>query len=217
MAGKKTPKNTRAAAPAKKTAAKGRAPAKGKGPTVATQAQVASPQQIQEAVDRVIEKHDELVAADKTRFTRNQTLGKEITACAKVTGFEKDDIKWALTQRLRKPEEIDAETRRRTRIAGYFNMKIGGQLGLLEDGTSVAARAEKAERGDTSPQALTAAEAQGHQAAMDGANFNSCEFPAGSKIRERWETGWKLGQAKRAESLGGKAPKTPTHTEPAHA
>lgn len=174
---------------------------------------VASAQQIQEAIDNVIAKHEADKKAATHRTGTKLGLSKEIAACAKVTGFEKDDIKWGLEQRERPVEEIDAETRRRTRIAGYFKMKIGGQLGLLEDGTSVADMSERDKLKDSDPQILAACEAQGQQAGIDGANYASCAYPEGSKRRAKWQAGWKLGNAENAPAA---TTKQPTH-ESAHA
>lgn len=175
-------------------------------------AQVASEEEKRAAMTAVLEasKKDGLNAKAKTNS--GLTLGKAIKKAAEITGFDKEAIGWWVKNRERDAAEIDRETRERNKVAVYMDMPIGGQLGLLASGESVASArpSERDAKKDADPQILAAAEAQGHQAGTDGASFNSCEYPTGSTRRERWQTGWQIAQKARGMEMAGGS-KTATH------
>lgn len=215
MAGKKSPKGKGAPAPAKAKTPK--AP-KAKGDvSVAAPAQVASDAQKREAMDRLVEAAKKRDLKKKDFDAAASSYRALVREACKITGYSKEAVSWYMESRNRDVAEIDAETRERNRIAQFMNLPIGSQLGMFADGKSVASQTptERDATKDKDPQVLAACEAQGMQASLDGASFNSCEFPLNSKRRERWQKGWELGQKQRAEEIG-KAGKAPTH-EAAHA
>ncbi len=176
---------------------------------------VISEEEKRAAMTAVLEasKKDGLNAKAKTNS--GLTLGKAIKKAAEITGFDKDAIGWWAKNRDRDPQEIDRETRERNKVAVYMDMPIGGQLGLLEDGSSVASGTAKENnaRLDNDEGVLRAAEEVGETSGKDGKNFDSNPFPAGSKRAARWGKGWKAGNA---SNVPGQSLKAPTH-ESAHA
>lgn len=94
----------------------------------------------------------------------------------------RDDALWYLSARKRDVEEIDRETRARNRIAKLMQLPIGAQLGLFEDGDSVAATVDK---GDP--------EQMGHDAALAGKTTDDNPFEDGSPDFLKWTVGFNRG------------------------
>lgn len=57
-------------------------------------------------------------------------------------GLTSEDVVWWVGAEDRDPAEIDAETRRRNKLAELMALPIGTQLGLLDNGDSVATKVE---------------------------------------------------------------------------
>ncbi len=114
----------------------------------------------------------------------------------KKAGGEKDDYDWYLGARRRDPDDIDNETRRRNRNAKFMNLPIGTQLGLLDDGDSVAASIEK-----TAPKKSDVFDAgeEGYQAAFQSATKDDNPHEDGSPDFLKWHAGWERGIAAAAK------------------
>ncbi len=183
-------------------------------PIVVPAAQVASAEMMREAMDRLIEADKAAKAAKKPSNSKTSGYRSIFKEAVKTTGFSNDAVSWFIENRERSPEDIDAETRDRNRVAKFMNMPIGGQLGLLEDGSSVADMTERDRMKDSDPQILAACEAQGMEAGEGATNFNTNPYPEGSKRAGKWGKGWLVGNAKNAPDAA--VTKQPTH-ESAHA
>lgn len=123
---------------------------------------------------------------------------------AKKDGHNPDDIIWWLNNKDRDPAEIDRETRNRTRIARIMELPIGTQLGLLEDGMTVATAIDN-------DKAVTTAEIDqikelGFRAGKAGkpAIENPYLDKEGSPEDLAWAGGWRDGQAENMGPLAGK-------------
>lgn len=128
---------------------------------------------------------------------------------AKKAGIDPDDILWYRDTRGRDPAEIDAETRRRNRLARVMRLPIGTQLGIFEDGETVARKASRdagdgataADRTQLQKEAHTA----GREAGRAGKNRTDNPWPLKSAAFTEWDSGWCEGQAETAAELGGVA------------
>lgn len=117
----------------------------------------------------------------------------------KKAGGEKSDYDWYLLARRREPEDIDNETRRRNRIAKFMNLPIGTQLGLLDDGDSVASAIEK------SADKPKFEDDSGYQAAFDGKMAEDNPHEDGSPAFLRWHADFERGMVDCAKQrYGGK-------------
>lgn len=105
----------------------------------------------------------------------------------KKAGGEKSDYDWYLEARRREPEDIDNETRRRNRIAKFMNLPIGTQLGLLDDGDSVASAIEK------SADKPKFEDDSGYRAAFDGKSDFDNPFEDGSPAFLKWSADFQRG------------------------
>jgi ribosome modulation factor len=133
---------------------------------------------------------------------------RKILKDAKKAGHDPDLIVWYLENKDRKPDEIDKETRARTRIARLMEMPIGTQLGMFEDGTTVATAIESG----TNPDAglidkddLDSCEELGFRAGKAG-KPGEAPYPEGDPREIRWSEGWKKGTADNVAGLNGGAP-----------
>lgn len=117
---------------------------------------------------------------------------------AKKAGIEPSDIIWRITERGRDPAEIDAETRRRNRLARVTKLPIGTQLGIFDDGETVATKAERDAGIGSTPEANTSlqkeARATGRGAGKTGKNRTDNPWPLNSAAFNQWDRGWCEGQ-----------------------
>lgn len=124
---------------------------------------------------------------------------------AKKAGVPTQAIIWYLAARSRDPEEIDRETRERNRIARVMALPIGTQLGLFEDGSTVAGAVDQAKldavaAGERQPDD---AYSEGKIAGADGKPLSANPYPAESAAFDEFERGWGDGTA--SNVLGGAA------------
>lgn len=144
-----------------------------------------------------------------------QGIYRGILKDAKKAGIEPDDIIDYIKKRDEDPNEIDATTRRRNRIYVVMGLPIGTQLGLFEDGSTVADRVEKRAGNGRTPEQRSQLEVEaktlGRQAGEEGKDrYKSNTHPLGSRAHKAFDDGWLDGQkAGPLSTIGrgnGKAP-----------
>lgn len=221
MASRKAP-GQRGAAPAK--AKKKSKPVEGDAPAVVAAASVVTVEEKRAAMERLVDAHNATKGAEKDVRSQKGKYRAAFKEAMKLTGFTDRGLSNFMKDLGREPTDIDAETRETNAVHEFMGTPIGGQLGLLKDGTSIAASTEKEALRDKDVQILVAVEAQGFQAGTDAAPYDSCPFQEGSNRRKRWQKGYQEAQTKRAAAMGGDKADTPpppapapTHAEPAHA
>lgn len=124
---------------------------------------------------------------------------------AKKLGLEPDDVSWYVNQCKRDPEDIDRETRRRNHIARATGLPITAQLGLFDDGTTVATVIEE-DRLASLPdhEKMTSEEAfsAGSAAYASGQSWEAVPFKEDSDARRAsWLGGWDDAHFKSAEKI----------------
>lgn len=159
--------------------------------------------------DETIRLHtDAIVAADRdVRLAREKLKAKK--EAAKEAGVTLSDVTWFMRAKDRDVRDIDAETRRRNRLAKIMNLPLGTQLGLFEDGKSVASKIEDDKIAATAARAkiptladLQAARDAGDRAGREGKSDNP--HPEGSPLALNWEEGRRAATIARAqEAFGG--------------
>lgn len=191
------------------------APARGRGrprkPKVKDALRSYSDQEKTEAKNRAITAYTEYLSAQGTMRNRAKAVTSTIKEVATMTGMSKAAVRWALENRQRDPKDIDTETRERTRMALFFGMPIGTQLGMEFDGQSVAEKLETGEQPTDGMSSTERAHAQGY-AVGKAAGDKQHDYDEGSPEELAYTAGWRQGQDENA----GKFSKQPTH-EAAHA
>lgn len=136
----------------------------------------------------------EKVAVARTAAGRYRNVRKIANKLGEGLGYEARDIDWLMDALDREPDEIDAETARRTKLAKFYGLPIGSQLGFdLTSGLSVATAVENGEMladadsdfEEGSPQEL--AYSAGIRAHVQG--FPRGECPA-NDLADCWLMGW---------------------------
>lgn len=118
-------------------------------------------------------------------------------------GVSAQALSWYMANRERDPAEIDRETKERNRVARVMALPIGTQLGLLEDGATVAGAVDQAKIAEAEGASDLSAHDQGRQAAMQGKGIGTNPFPEGSDEFEEFEQGWGVGLRENAKEYGG--------------
>lgn len=115
---------------------------------------------------------------------------------AKKAGVPTQAISWYLAARNRDPEDIDRETRERNRIARVMALPIGTQLGLFEDGSTVAGAVDQEQLAAAGEKPAGDAYNEGLLAGKDGKPLSANPFVEGqSRDFDEWERGWGDGTA----------------------
>jgi hypothetical protein len=140
-----------------------------------------------EFLEHAIVLEKELVAARAVVKGISAKIGANKTAYEKHGGA-KVDYDWYLVERKRDPEDRDAEIRRRNRIARAMKLPIGTQLGIFEDGDSVATKIDNDAGGD-----FDDPEKQGYAAALAGKTSDDNPHDDGSPGFLKWNVGFNRG------------------------
>lgn len=115
---------------------------------------------------------------------------------AKKAGVPTQAIIWYLAARSRDPEEIDRETRERNRIAKVMALPIGHQLGLFDDGETVAHKVDQDKlKAQAAGRLPDDAYSEGVLAGKDGKPITVNPYPLDSAAFDQFEKGWGEGQA----------------------
>lgn len=149
--------------------------------------------------------HTEL---DRTRKEMQSTNGvyRQILKDAKKAGVAGEDIIWYIAAVERDPAEIDAETKRRNRLAQVMGLPIGTQLGMFDDGTTVAtavdqAKLPKVKNGGAPVEEAGLTPEMGYVAGKAGKPAADNPHPEGSPSHDLWASGWTRGQAENVAGL----------------
>lgn len=190
-----------------------RKPGRPRRPKVKDTIRTYTEQEKTEAKNRAITAYAEYLSKQGAMRNSAKAVTAAIKEIATMTGDSKKAVRWALENRNREPKDIDAETRERTRMAQFFGMPIGSQLGLFADGESVASKVEGGNGAMSTEESLKRARLDGVQAGLDGKSreAGNPHQVVGSPEYLAWDNGWLEGQAENVAKF-----KQPTH-EPAHA
>lgn len=149
--------------------------------------------------------HTSLEAARKEMQSANGVY-RQILKDAKKAGVTGEDIIWWIGAVERDPADIDAETKRRNRLAQVMGLPIGTQLGMFDDGTTVATAVDQAKLPKANGGAHPVEEAgltpeMGYVAGKAGKPATTNPHPKGEKSHELWHSGWERGQAENVAGL----------------
>jgi hypothetical protein len=142
--------------------------------------------------DDTIRKHVVACGEKKTALESAQGEYRASLKAAKSDGVSQSAIAWYLRARKLNVEDIDRETRERTRIAKIMLLPIGTQLGFFDDGQGVADGIGPID-----------AHAEGRQAHRNNNERTSNPYPPESKKWHDWDAGWFGEQKKVAERARG--------------
>lgn len=150
------------------------------------------------------------LAAHATAKSAQATYRNELKTC-KQAGIDPSDVTFYIATKAREPEDVQREVQRRNRILRVMRYPLGHQLGLFDDGKSVARTVEdetiaetKAEEAATtkrkrvSAEMLDKAAESGFEGGKLGIARDSNPHEEGSPEWIKWDWGW-VG--------GSKAPK----------
>lgn len=148
------------------------------------------------------EKKDE--EARKARSSYRATL-----KAFKKAGGNVDALTAALAVRNRDPEDVTREWRDINRYARLMNLPIGAQLGLFDDGESVAAKVDgdQIEKQQPVPRkltdkTLTAIKKDGAEASASGKFATANPYDEGTPEFLAWAGGFRADTEKRVHAMG---------------
>jgi len=118
-------------------------------------------------------------------------------------GVSAQALSWYMANRDRDPAEIDKETAERNRVARVMNLPIGTQLGLLDDGQTVAGEIDQRKIREAQTGSDLPPYEQGKQAALDGKGIGTNPFADETDDFNAFEKGWGDGLAQRGKAYGG--------------
>lgn len=147
-------------------------------------------------------KLDEERAAESLKSARG-ILGAKIKD-AQAAGVNVKAMKVVLGWRKRETSELDQEIRSINRIAFIANLPIGAQLGLFENGESVAKALD--DKAIVSSADLDEADARGFDAGHKGHGANLNPHDEGSPLALRWEAGRQRATVERAGEVFNGSP-----------
>lgn len=138
----------------------------------------------------------------RDEMKQKQGVYRSVLKDAKQAGVDQGAIAWWLGARKREPDEIDRETRARNRVAQLMNLPIGTQLGLFEDGRTVATTIEDAQVVGDNGRAADADYFDGLEAGRAGKPLSVCKHPEETPGHDEFLRGWKEAQAARVHEMG---------------
>lgn len=136
---------------------------------------------------------------------------------AKKLGLDPDDVSWYVAQCKREPEDIDRETRRRNHIAVATGLPITAQLGLFDDGTTVATAIDERElaaQPDHERMTSEEAYAAGAGAYRASQTWEAVPFKDDSDPRRAsWLAGWDAAHFESSNKIQPLEPVTQVHSD----
>lgn len=123
----------------------------------------------------------------------------------KKAGGNVDALTAALAVRNRDPDEVTREWRDINRYARLMNLPIGAQLGLFEDGQTVATKGENDKIADGKAhgdKTLSAAKKEGAAAFAKGKFLTDNQYTDGSPHFLAWQGGYNDAQAAGVMAMG---------------
>lgn len=155
-----------------------------------------SEKQMREFVIKAIKQEKRLV---ETRARCNAEIASErallgaIEKDFKKQGGNLDALKQLIEHSKRDPEELAREVREINRLAKLAGIPIGYQLGLFEDGRSVATAIE-----DDAGDPLKKLEAEGYVAGKAGKTMSTCGHAEETPEHDAFLKGWKRATGENA-------------------
>lgn len=127
-------------------------------------------------------------------------------ALGEKLGHDKATINAYRLLRHRVPDEIDRETRALNALCRLMDLPLGTQLGLFDDGSTVANAVDTAKLAEAGavadlPNTAHGAYDLGFAAGRQGADPTSNPYPLGAPFGRNWADGWEDGQAEIALSM----------------
>jgi hypothetical protein len=160
--------------------------------------------------DATIRKHCLRAAELKASVDKAQGEYRAALKAAKSDGVDPGVVTWYLRTKKRELQEVDFETRQRNRVAIIMKLPIGVQLGLFDNGKTVASIVEgeqidgnaKAEKKRSTKATIKAATEAGKKAGAAGHNMEH-DHEDGSPEALAFEGAWKEAQAALAQKTFG--------------
>lgn len=143
--------------------------------------------------------------AAKKEFDSKNGFYRQLFKDAGKEGVSAQALSWYMANRERDPAEIDRETKERNRVAKVMSLPIGTQLGLLDDGSTVAGAVDQAKIREAETGSAEPPYDQGKQAALDGKTLSANPFAEESDDWNAFEKGWGDGIAQRGKAYSGDA------------
>jgi ribosome modulation factor len=197
------PRSRRRTAPS--TARAGRASARN-GEAAATDAGGPPPLALTNVPDATLRKHLRECHRRKTEIERVTGEYRSAVKAAKADGIDPADVAWYVRTRKRDSADIDAELRRRARIAAALELDILLQAALFPDEAARTSARPAPSGGRRFPagsrKALTQAAAQGHAAGDSGASKEACPYPGGTPEAVKWLASWAEAQTGIVSRMG---------------
>lgn len=159
-----------------------------------------------------LEKIDaEIAALREDRASKNGAY-RNVLKSAEKAGIPAAAIRWRLEQRTLDIDDINRHIAWCNRIAFLTRLPIGTQLGLFEDGQTVAAKLDAAAaKGEGDPAGmltvsqLVAASDEGEKARADGKLRIDNPYEFGTPLSDRWFQGWDDENKRQLQVQGGQA------------
>lgn len=145
---------------------------------------------------------------------------KTLYSLGEKLGHDKLAIDQYLALRERDVEDIDRETRALNTLCKFMGLPLGAQLGLFDDGVTVATRVDDQKFAESQAAAPLPADMQGaydmgYREGRAGGNHEN-PYTDDVKLRSAWQTGWNDGQRDLAH-MSGPAGEDDTALAEAHA
>lgn len=173
--------------------------------------------QLREVRELRLDKDDKAKAASGAN-ARYRTAIKLAIKIGGAMGLTGDDVVWLMNAQDRTPEEIDAETVRRNKLATLMKLPIGTQLGMFEGGVSVATRIEDTKMATADP-TMAGTEQEAHIGGRKSYDLGMDEADNPYKPDDPRNAAWLAGRNERKGEVAkdaGEALSRP-HTTPATA
>lgn len=151
------------------------------------------------------------LAASELR-ERNGRFRAHMKLC-KNNGIKPTNVRWWLDTKIREIEDVNTEIVERNRIARVMKLPIGKQLGLFDDGVTVATAIDEDKLQQQEPAAeetdtLAVAYHRGHETGMAGKTYAECRYTEGTPHYQEWMKAWDDAQFELASKI------QPTEDEP---
>jgi hypothetical protein len=132
---------------------------------------------------------------------------KVLYSLGEKLGHDKLAIDQYLALRERDVEDIDRETRALNTLCKFMGLPLGAQLGLFDDGVTVATRVDdqkfaESQAGATLPSDMQGSYDMGYREGRAGGNHENPYPEEDAKLRSAWRTGWDDGQRDLAHTSG---------------
>lgn len=150
---------------------------------------------------KAIAAHNEFMEA-QDEAKKKQGVYRAVIKDAKKDGVNHAMLAKFVTMRRQEPADIDRDTRDLNRIARIMEFPIGSQLGLFDNGKSVATAVEDQKQAEAKQNDLEDARFAGQEAGKRGDPHSKCQYEEGTQEHEAWMDAWGKEQAAIALNMG---------------